>query len=361
MKNLFQKTICFIVAILILASASIFNVSAATPATYDQIRSFDDVSALNYWAGIDIYRALARGYISGTGPRTFSPDSPITNAQFAKMVSEAFCLKQAAMEGPFDRYSDISIDAWYYSYVYKLNSAYRPFYTVGEPGFYFKPNSFTTRQDFISTLMRIIGEVDNINDYPAVDLDNLFTDSAGILQENKPSVETAVRIGIMKGSDGKLNPNGTITRAEAVIFIERVLYSFYCYNDNNYLPYQLVPAGTDNDSDVMVTLNTSGRITPINVVITYNGQEYAFPISPMIDGTLAFAAFDSNKNFLVGSVNLEVYGGFSPDPFELEYGKTYQATLVCKTLRKGTANGLPEIKDLGLVDIKVMNEFNSYE
>ena len=50
-----------------------------------------------------------------------------------------------------------------------------------------------------------------------------FTDNAQISSSARNAVASLVRLGVIRGSNGKLNPKETITRAETAIILHYVL------------------------------------------------------------------------------------------------------------------------------------------
>ena len=96
--------ICFIMAVTVLPAA-------ASPA-------FTDI------AGNSAEEVIARwhdaGLISGYPDGTFRPEEQVTRAQFAKIISDLFVLDNTGAE-----FSDVSADAWYYTYVQKA-AGYMP-------------------------------------------------------------------------------------------------------------------------------------------------------------------------------------------------------------------------------------------
>lgn len=148
-------------------------------------------------------------YINGTGSAKFSPTASLTRAQAAKILYELLENKSA---GPFNiTFSDVSDSAWYATAVKTLAS-------IGVINGYkdgtFCPGKNVTRAEFVTMLVNLTG---------ATGSDVSFSDvSATHWARN--AIAAAAANGWVNGyTDGTFRPGNNITRAEAVVVMNRVL------------------------------------------------------------------------------------------------------------------------------------------
>lgn len=148
-------------------------------------------------------------YINGYGDAMFAPENLMTRAQAATILYNLLVSKE---RGAYDvSFTDVAEDAWYYEPIMTLAS-YRVLSGYGDGTF--NPERSVTRAEFVTMLARIFGmEEGNIS----------FSDVSKSGWE-APYVATAVAKGWVLGyEDGTFRPYNGITRAEAVVIVNRVL------------------------------------------------------------------------------------------------------------------------------------------
>jgi len=149
-----------------------------------------------------------RAYVVGYPDRTFRPNNPITRAEVAVMLYGLLDERESAMV-PRVAFSDVHQGTWYFRAVSQLANRG---VIIGYPDGTFKPHQFITRAEF-STLMV------NFMDVPVTAAVSAFPD----LSESHWAhgfIMAAHREGWVVGyPDGTFQPNGNLTRAEAVVII----------------------------------------------------------------------------------------------------------------------------------------------
>lgn len=191
MKKLITLIICFYI------SASVF------------------ASADYTWAKDGIDFCTENKIMQGDESGNLNLGNNITRAEMAKMISVA-CLKTKTgiSEKKELKFSDISENSWYYEYVFSIQD----FITAKEK--VFRPNDASTREEFISTVI-YAAEISTGVDENVID--NKFKDSNLISKENHDAMNAAVFHGYIKGDERGLRPSDNLTRAEACVFLERIL------------------------------------------------------------------------------------------------------------------------------------------
>jgi hypothetical protein len=201
------------------------------------------------------------------------------------------------------------------------------------------PNSNARRQDVAAAIMKLARKP--LEEYPEVDCASMFSDFNQVEDYNKEYIELAVKYGLLKGYDnGTLNPNGTVSRAEAVIMLQRGLaldgsnLSTFAYTG------KWVSGATGDETYVEMTINSTHFGNPIKMAIqcsdvTINAS------GTLWNGQVAFSGYDSHNNFVVGYINFRNTDG---------YGYPVEADFSLYTLRKGGKGSSYSFEDMYLVD-----------
>ena len=155
----------------------------------------------------------SRKIIAGLSASVFGGGASITRAEFAAILVRALGLPTDGTSS----FSDVHTTAWYTGAVatavqYGLASG------TGENRF--SPNAAITRQEAMLMLKRAAALTELSGTSGALDG---FTDVDAVSSWAKDAAKWNVGSGLIKGSDGKLNPTAKITRAESATIILRLL------------------------------------------------------------------------------------------------------------------------------------------
>ena len=147
-------------------------------------------------------------YISGYGNGAFGPDNNMTRAEAAAVFYKL--LDDAGASGK--SFTDVPASAWYYDAVYALSGL--GIITGYEDGS-FRPNDTITRAEFTSMAMRFAGVASDTGG-------NSFSD-VGSSHWAFGVISAAAKHGYVSGyPDGSFDPDGLVTRAEAVSIVNRI-------------------------------------------------------------------------------------------------------------------------------------------
>ena len=203
-RNRFVKILAGVLSI-------VMTLSTVAGATVDNVVLFKD-SNVNYLK-----------YITGFGDGTVRPDTPLTRAQCAKMLTYIMDIKEVSEKNAF---SDVPDSFWAYDSITKLNSAG---IILGYADGKFKPNNNLTRAEFATIIRRIT----NLKDGKAS-----FGDIATHWAKN--DIAALAAAGYINGYSGNIfRPNATITRAEAVKIINKVVGMEVNKDENRLFFYDL--------------------------------------------------------------------------------------------------------------------------
>lgn len=170
---------------------------------YSEVYTFEyEVNAYDIRLNVDIKKSeLMNGYPDGT----FRPDDKITRAETAALLRRAAEMYGYYVSG--DVFSDV--DMWAEQSINELAAAG---VITGYPDDTFRPNDTVTRAEFVTMLMRLIGEEGATSE---------FADVNGHWAEKY--IAKASEYGYISGyPDGTFRPDTDITRAEAFKIIASV-------------------------------------------------------------------------------------------------------------------------------------------
>ncbi|MDR0859195.1 MAG: S-layer homology domain-containing protein, partial [Oscillospiraceae bacterium] len=234
--------------------------SSAGAASYTDTANHYAYNAIEEWTSF--------GVLAGDG-NYFRPNDPITRASFASMISRTFQLEESA-KNPF---ADVSINDWYYDAVMKCVAA--GIFVGDNSRFY--PNDAMPREQAIAVLARAF----RIPDF--ADGTAQFTDANLISPWARAAVGGMARKNLVAGYAGKVMPQDTLRRADALILVNNLVNCYLSVGNTSYnktVTGRTVIAAsgvTIHDvtlnGDVFVTQGVgSGTVTFNNVII--NGDLY---------------------------------------------------------------------------------------
>ena len=167
---------------------------------------FADIASVS-WAKEAIEVLAEKKVISGYEDGSFRPEASITRAETAKIIVTAFEIKDAETDKNF---SDAKDTDWYTDYVIKLSANG---YMNGYSDDVFGATDSITRQDFVVTLYRVLGE-------PQAETEAELTDTQQIADYAKAAVNYFASKGMVSGfEDGTFRPAQILTRAQAAKII----------------------------------------------------------------------------------------------------------------------------------------------
>ena len=162
-----------------------------------------------HWAEKTLDEWQDEGLIDGYGDGSFQPNGTVTRAEFIKLVNRTLGFT-AESEISF---SDVTERDWFHAEVAKAVTAG---YAQGSGGL-FRPNQPVTRAEAAAMLARAAGLAAKEERADA------FADAASIPAWARGSVGAAAEAGYMTGyPNGAFGALGSITRAEAVVTLDRV-------------------------------------------------------------------------------------------------------------------------------------------
>ena len=186
---------------------------------------FTDVEESD-WFYPHVQWAAGSGVLSGTSATTFEPDAPMTRGMFVTALANWEGIDPAQYPG--SRFQDVAEGAWYAAPI-QWAASWGIASGTGQGDFTFdtptletfSPAAPVTRQDAAVILYgyaQLLGGETQSTTYPL----NRFPDGWDTSIYARDAMAWAIAQGIFQGSDGKLLPRDTLTRAQAA----SILHSF---------------------------------------------------------------------------------------------------------------------------------------
>lgn len=219
--TIFQQTENGMVALLKRNGNSIYTVVASE-------KTFSDTAS--HWAADTIETLASKLIINGMNDTQFKPEEHLTRAQLAAMVVRALGLtpQKKTDHSPF---ADVEQSDWFAGYV---NAAVEAGIIEGYPDKTYQPDRLVTREQTAAIMMRAMkfaGYEFSLGETERENLLAAYADQAQIDQWAREETAAAVHAGILSGyQDSTVRPDKQATRAEAAVFIHKMMKALYFIN-----------------------------------------------------------------------------------------------------------------------------------
>ncbi|MEN6327303.1 MAG: S-layer homology domain-containing protein, partial [Syntrophomonas sp.] len=182
---------------------------------YNEV-SFNDVVS-SAWYGKAVRFIAARGITTGTGNGNFSPEAKLTRGEFIVMLMKAYGMDPDL--NPKDNFADAG-STYYTGY---LAAAKRLGISNGVGSNMFAPNKEITRQEMLTLLYNALKSVNKLPKSTAGKNLSFYSDADHIASWAKDAMTLFIETGTISGSNKKLSPQNTTTRAEMVQVLNNLL------------------------------------------------------------------------------------------------------------------------------------------
>ena len=173
-----------------------------------QTTSFVDVGPNQFFTN-SVGWAFLNEITLGTDASRFSPDAPVTRAQFATFLYRLLCEPATSEAAPF---GDLEAGAFYRA---AIDWLWENGFTTGKSGNVYDPNGFLTRGELAAFLFRLVGEPAGapVNPFSDVPRDQFYARPIDWLFARQITTGTSAT---------EFSPDGLVTRAQAVTFLYRL-------------------------------------------------------------------------------------------------------------------------------------------
>ena len=190
------------------------KINSLTNSTYVLIyneKTFGDASGK--WYQNIVNEMASREIINGKSSTSFDGDGDITRAEFAAILIRSLGLPADGTSS----FSDVSTDAWYYG---SVGTAVQYGLIKGYEDGTFRPTANITRQEAMAMMERAAKVAEYTGKTGTL---SSFKDASEVSDWATSAAAFNVGSGLIVGSDGAINPNDNITRAESATVILRLL------------------------------------------------------------------------------------------------------------------------------------------
>ncbi|WP_409342065.1 DUF4838 domain-containing protein [Paenibacillus sp. MBLB4367] len=166
-----------------------------------------------HWAEKQIAEWLEEGSIQGDPDGTFRPDRAIARGELAVLINRSFGFQEQAAVS----FADLAETDWAYR---DIAVAVKADYLQGDGDGTIGASRSISRQETAVVLARLL-KADTLSVGTAA---AAFTDAGQMADWAKGAIGASAAKGLMKGyEDGSFRPSGLLSRAEAVVILERLL------------------------------------------------------------------------------------------------------------------------------------------
>ncbi|MDR1640542.1 MAG: S-layer homology domain-containing protein [Clostridiales bacterium] len=191
--------------------AIILGLSLAIGSSPNSFAANGDVEG--HWAQQTFEKWISLGLINGYENGNYRPDGLITRAEFIKLVNETKGYTETSDK--VSKFKDVKPGAWHYNDIAKSLAAG---YISGTSDTTMSPDARITREEAIA----IVGRVEGLEKEPGTSVLSEAKDGGSVSGWARKDVANAVNAGLIMGDSGKLNPKSSMTRAEALILLDRI-------------------------------------------------------------------------------------------------------------------------------------------
>ncbi|MCR8630578.1 Ig-like domain-containing protein [Paenibacillus radicis (ex Xue et al. 2023)] len=177
-------------------------------------KTFEDLNGYG-WAQKQIELLASKGVINGASDTTFSPEGKLTRGAFIALLARTLSLTAKADSS----FSDVSESAYY---AQAVGAAKKLGITTGIGGNMFAPDEEISRQDMMVITARAMQVVGRLTMEGVTLEPNSYDDQADVREYAQASIAALSSAGLVQGSNGRLYPNASITRAETAVLMHRI-------------------------------------------------------------------------------------------------------------------------------------------
>ncbi|REK74734.1 glycoside hydrolase family 3 N-terminal domain-containing protein [Paenibacillus paeoniae] len=181
-------------------------------------KSFGDLQRYD-WAKREIEVMASKGVINGISEQAYAPERQVKRADFLLLLARALGWEAKANVNGMIGFSDVSEDDYYYDAVLAAQALG---IVTGRADGTFDPGASITRQEMMAMTARALAVSGKSLKGGDASLLDGFSDLKELASYAKESASILLANDIVKGSDGKLNPLGHTTRAEAAVIVYRI-------------------------------------------------------------------------------------------------------------------------------------------
>lgn len=184
-------------------------------------KTFDDIAAFE-WAKKQIEVLASKGIINGISDKAFAPRQSVTRADFLVLLVRT--LEVDVSKGAGSEFADVKESDYYHD---AIRIARGLGITEGVGNNRFLPHEPITREDMIVLTERTLRVVKQMTTDSNEEQLSQFKDHAKIADYAVQSVAVMVKMGLVQGVGGTIDPKGTTNRAQAAVLMYNIYTNLY--------------------------------------------------------------------------------------------------------------------------------------
>ncbi|WP_152393052.1 S-layer homology domain-containing protein [Paenibacillus guangzhouensis] len=178
----------------------------AIPQLVSAQKASDDLE--NHWAKQTIESWQAKGLVKGYEKGSFNPNAPITRAELVKLINTSLGYTEVTSQA----FKDVKAGDWFER---DISIAIKSGYLSGYEDGTIKPNQPVLREEAAVMIQRMLWLPPNE--------ESSFKDTSEMAPWSRGSVGALAKQNLVTGNNGEFNPKSTLTRAEAVILLDKLV------------------------------------------------------------------------------------------------------------------------------------------
>ncbi|MCH5185779.1 MAG: S-layer homology domain-containing protein [Oscillospiraceae bacterium] len=194
------------------------NTENTTALSVPSVKHFDDIADESVKNSVDFL--VSAGIINGKTENTFEPQSTVTRAEFAAIISRTLNITLVPGNSYFN---DVSENDWFFGVV---NSAYEHGIIKGVSDTEFNPYGNVTREEAFVMIARaavLSGKDDDSGSTDTADTLTRFSDHAEISDWAEKSAALCDKLGIIPYKSDNIMPQTSILRGETALMLYGLL------------------------------------------------------------------------------------------------------------------------------------------
>ena len=184
-------------------------------------KTFDDIAAFD-WAKKQIEVLASKGIINGISDKAFAPRQSVTRADFLVLLVRT--LEVDVSKGAGSEFADVKESDYYHD---DIRIARGLGITEGVGNNRFLPQEPITREDMIVLAERMLRVVKQMTTDSNEEQLSQFKDHTKIADYAVQSVAVMVKMGLVQGVGGAIDPKETTNRAQAAVLMYNIYTNLY--------------------------------------------------------------------------------------------------------------------------------------
>lgn len=176
---------------------------------------------IGHWGEEVLQKWIDLGMLNGYANSQYKPDGNVTRAEFVTLLNKMNNNTQTCDE--ISKYTDVKATDWYYN---EISKALAAGYISGTSNTSVSPTKLITREEAAAIVVKSKGIAPSSEE----SILSLTNDGSTASSWSKPYLSAAIEEGYISGNNGSVYPTNNLTRAEAIVLMDKVLTDTRTYS-----------------------------------------------------------------------------------------------------------------------------------